>query len=116
MIYKIFKEENESLSFANASDVYESLCRENLLEMLPELAKIIRIFAVIPSTTSTAERSSSGLRRTKTVFRNSMGQERLNNTSLLHLEREYSNQVLENDLPDIINIFGSKKDRKKHFF
>ena len=83
--------------------------------MLPELEKIIRIYTVIPSTTATAERSFSGLRRTKTSFRNSMGQNMLNNYSILHLERSYSNEVIEKDIEVIMDIFGKENDREKYF-
>ena len=63
-VFKIIKEQDKSLNFTKATEVYESLGKD--VNMLPELEKIIRIYTVIPSTTATAERSFSGLRRTKT--------------------------------------------------
>ena len=57
--------------------------------MLPELSKAIKILAVIPATSCSAERSFSPLRRLKTYLRNTMGQERLSNLALIHIERDY---------------------------
>jgi len=45
---------------------YEALHQADLIQMLPEFHKIMKIFAVIPATTCTAERSFSDLRRMKT--------------------------------------------------
>ena len=71
---------------------------------------------MIPSTTATAESSFSGLRRTKTSFRSNLGQEMLNNNSLLHQERGYANEVMANDLENIIDAFGNEKNRQQKFF
>ena len=110
-VFKIIKEQDKSLNFTKATEVYESLCKDD--NMLPKLAKMIRIYTVIPSTTATAERSFSGLRRTKTSFRNSMGQNMLNNYSILHLERSYSNEVIEKDIEVIMDTFGKVNYREK---
>ena len=65
--------------------------------MLPELCTAIKILAVIPATSCCAERSFSLLRRLKTYLRNSMGQER-SNLALLHIERDYANKVMNEDM------------------
>jgi len=39
-----------------ASGIYEALHQADLIQMLPELYKIMKIFAAIPATTCTAER------------------------------------------------------------
>ena len=76
--------------------------------MLPEFAKALKILAVIPATSCSAERSFSSLRRLKTYLRSSMGQERLSNLALLHVEREYVNKVLKEDMDKIIDTFGKR--------
>ena len=84
--------------------------------MLPEFAKALKILAVIPATSCSAERSFSSLRRLKTYLRNSMGQERLSNLALLHIEREYVNKILEEDMEKMIDALGKRSGRNKYFF
>ena len=84
--------------------------------MLPELAKAMKILAVIPATSCSAERSFSSLKRLKTYLRNSMGQERLSNLALLHIEREFVNKVLKEDMDKMIDTFGQRSGRNKYFF
>ena len=84
--------------------------------MLPEFAKALKILAVIPATSCSAERSFSSLRRLKTYLRNSMGQERLSSLALLHIEREYVNKVLKEDMTKMIDVFGQINGRNKYFF
>ena len=84
--------------------------------MLPEFAKALKILAVIPATSCSAERSFSSLRRLKTYLRNSMGQERLSSLALLHIERKYVNKVLKEDMAKMIDVFGQRSGRNKYFF
>ena len=71
---------------------------------------------VIPATSCSAERSFSSLRRLKTYLRNSMGQERLSSLALLHIEREYVNKVLKEDMAKMIDVFGQRSGKNKYFF
>ena len=84
--------------------------------MLPEFAKALKILAVIPATSCSAERSFSSLRRLKTYLRSSMGQERLSNLALLHIEREYVIKILKEDMEKMINTFGKRSGRNNYFF
>ena len=84
--------------------------------MISELSKALHILSVIPSTSCSAERSFSSLRRLKTYLRSTMGQERLSNLALLHIEREYVNKVIIEDLEDIINTYGKRNGRQTLFF
>ena len=45
-----------------------------------------------------------------------MGQQRVSNIALIHIERAYANFVLENDIEHIIDIFGSRTGRDSYFF
>ena len=83
--------------------------------MIPELSKALQILSVIPATSCSAERSFSSLRKLKTYLRSTMGQERLSNLALLHIEREYVDKVIE-DMEDIINTFGERNGRQSLFF
>ena len=84
--------------------------------MISELLKALQILSVIPATSCSAERSFSSLRRLKTYLRSTMGQERLSNLALLHIEREYVNKAIIEDMEDIINTFGERNGRQTLFF
>ena len=84
--------------------------------MISELSKALQIFSVIPATSCSAELSFSSLRRLKTYLRSTMGQERLSNLALLHIEREYVNKAIIEDMEDIINTFGERNGRQTLFF
>ena len=84
--------------------------------MLPEFATVVHILEVIPATSCSAERSFSALRILKTYLRCTMGQQRVSNIALIHIERAYANFVLENDIERIIDIFGSRSGRDSYFF
>ena len=45
-----------------------------------------------------------------------MGQQRVSNIALIHIERANANFVLENDIERIIDIFGSRTGRDSYFF
>ena len=115
-IFKNCKANDTSLNLKSASEMYESFYQEDLLQMIPELEKILKIFAVIPATTCTAERSFSGLRRMKTYLRSTMGQEKLQSLALLNIERIYANKVLENDIDNVIDTFARRNKREQYFF
>ena len=80
--------------------------------MVPEIEKALHVFSSIPATSCSSERSFSALRRIKNYFRNRIGQERLNNVSVLNIERLYANEVLKYDLDSVIDAFGRLSDRR----
>ena len=84
--------------------------------MVPELAKVIKIFTVIPATSCSAERSFSSLRRLKTYLRNTCGQDRLSSLALLHIETEFVNRVLREDMEQMVDVFGGRLGRNSQFF
>ena len=45
-----------------------------------------------------------------------MGQERLSSLALLHIERDYVNQVMDQDMDKMIDTFGQRNGRNKYFF
>ena len=84
--------------------------------MIPELAKAIHIFTVIPATSCTAERLFSSLRRLKTYVRSTCGQERLSTLALLHIETEFVNRVLREDMDLMVDVFGERAECHSQFF
>ena len=100
----------------SASEILSLLHDSGTVAMIAELAKAIHILAVIPATSCSAERSFSSLRRLKTYLRNTCGQERLSSLALLHIETEFVNRVLTEDMEAMIDVFGDKHGRSAHFF
>ena len=65
------------------------------------------MFATLPVTTSTTERSFSVLRRLKTYLRATMTEDRLNGLALGHIYKDEDVDILE-----VINLFAQAKPRK----
>ena len=100
----------------SVSNMFKQLADKQMMIMIPELFKLIKIFAVIPATSCSAERSFSSLRRLKTYLRNTMSQDRLTNLAVMTIEPGYVNRVLKEDMENLINTFGSKSGRNTLFF
>ena len=115
-MFTSFRQEHGFPEGQKVAEVLQLMQENDLFDMLPEFAKVMVILAVIPATSCSAERSFSALRRLKTYLRNTMGQERINSISLINIEREYANAVMEKDMERIINIFASRKGRNSSFF
>ena len=93
----------------HASSVIKFMFQNGLHEVLPVLYKVCTILTTIPATSCSAERSFSDLRRIKTYLRSTMRQDRLSSLALICIERAYANRTLENDMENIIDIFGKRK-------
>jgi len=78
----------------------------------PNLTIALRIMLTIPVTSACAERSFSKLKLIKTYLRNQLGQDKLSELALISIEEEVSSTV---DYKHLIDIFASKKSRKKMF-
>ncbi|XP_054706649.1 52 kDa repressor of the inhibitor of the protein kinase-like [Uloborus diversus] len=73
----------------------------------PSIAVLLQIFATIPVTTSTPERSFSTLKRIKTYLRSTMGEVRLNGLALANVARDRDVSV-----DKIIELFCKSKKRR----
>jgi len=69
----------------------------------------LRTLLTIPVTGASGERSFSKLKLIKTYFRSSMGQERLNNLTILSIEHEVARDL---NYTDVIDSFAAAKARK----
>jgi len=67
----------------------------------------LRIY-LLALTNSSGERSFSALKKVKN-FRSTLGQEKLNNLSVLNIESEFPAKI---DFDDVIKTFSDKKSRK----
>jgi len=79
-----------------------------------ELKKVIELIVVIPVSSASAERSFSTMRRVKTYLRSTMKSSRLNDLTLLSIEREISGQFMD-DPSAVIEEFAVMKKRRLEF-
>lgn len=76
---------------ARPADVMSTLDKcTNLLIMFPNITTLLKIFATLPVSTATAQRSFSTLRRLKTYLRTSMHGSRVHSVCLLSRQTEWT--------------------------
>nr|CAI5842469.1 unnamed protein product [Callosobruchus analis] len=105
--------EVEKEQFLNIAKYYkEDLDCNNFISLTSEYDRFIllRIFATLPTSTSTAERSFSSLRRIKSYLRNTMGENRLNGLAHLNIHRE-----IVVDPNDAISVLQRRGVRRLNF-
>uniref|UniRef100_A0A147BCI9 Putative tick transposon n=1 Tax=Ixodes ricinus TaxID=34613 RepID=A0A147BCI9_IXORI len=102
MLIDIVKQHNPAplQTFHDVVQIFSGDKGQHLRNLLPEMAKLIKIALTIPVTSCTSERSFSCLRRLKTYLRSTMGQTRLNHLALLHTHKELSRKINLNDVAD----------------
>ena len=76
-------------------------------EFYPNIKALVTVVCTLPVTSCSAERSFSGLKRIKTVFRSSMGNERLSSLALLHIHQDIPVNVEE-----VIDEFARRHPRR----
>lgn len=81
--------------------------------LFSEVVLLMKLILVLPATNATSERSFSAMRRVKSHLRSTMGQERLNNLMVLHVHKEYTDNIV---LIDVANEFISKCPRRQSVF
>lgn len=81
----------------------------NLENLFPNILVALRIFATIPATVASAERSFSTLNRVKNVLRSTICQDRLSNVGVLAVETDLAREA---NLDTIIDELSMKKARK----
>ena len=81
---------------------------------MPQVTKLCELVLTIPATTASVERSFSALKRIKSVYRNTMGQDRLASLSLFSIERSlltsFRSKTFFHD--EVIDLFAAMKDRR----
>ena len=101
----IENKQNESI----AELILKTIIDLKIESTFPNVATAMRIFLSIATTNCSGERSFSSLKRIKNYLRSSLGQNKLNNLSILSIESEVFTNI--NTL-DIINQFATEKARK----
>lgn len=87
--------------------------QREIQELYPNVWIAFRIFATIPVTVASGERSFSKLKLIKTYLRSTTSQSRLSNLATLSIENEIAGQL---DFSQLIRSFADKKARKVKFY
>lgn len=97
----------------NAGELLTFLKQSNLENAYSEVLKLCELVLTIPATSASVERNFSTLKRIKSFVRNSTGQERLSQISILSIENNLVQEMSQNPqfYDDIINEFA-KNDRR----
>ena len=81
--------------------------------MLSEVRKLLQLYLTVPVTSSTSERSFSALRQIKTYLRNTMTQEKLNQSMLCYVHSDRTDAI---DFLAAANEFASANDKRIRYF
>ncbi|XP_043227736.1 zinc finger MYM-type protein 1-like [Amphibalanus amphitrite] len=86
--------------------VLEALAEARTAGSFPVIARLLHIFATLPVTTATSERSFSALKRLKTYLRSTLTEDRLNGLAMLYVHRD-----IPLDGEAVLNRFASGNRR-----
>ena len=89
-------------------DLLKLIISSKIMSSVPELATACVLFATIPVTVASAERSFSKMKLIKTYLRSSISQERLDGLALLAIENEGAKQL---NIDDLLDKFANTKAR-----
>lgn len=78
--------------------------------MSPNIKKLLQLFATLPVTSATPERTFSVLKRLKTYLRSTMSEERLNGLALANINKDELNY--NNIEKDILLEFSKRSPRR----
>jgi hypothetical protein len=95
-------------SLKNLNELSVKIVEANFHEQYYIVYKLLKLVLLLPVATASVERVFSSMNYVKNKQRNKMGDEYLNNCMVTFIEREFFNQVTDED---IINLF-QQGDRK----
>lgn len=106
----VFKEQ-APLSFgditnSSAFDILQQIYAHNLQDTVPNICIALRIYATLPTTPASCERSLSKLKLIKNYLRTSISQESFSNLAILAIENQIANQI---SYSKAIDSFAEKK-------
>lgn len=96
------------------SDMVEFIYKNEITADVPEIYKFFCLILSLPPTSASVERSFSALKRIKSYSRNTMTQSRLNNLSILGIERGLVKELAKDNTfyDKIIDDFAMTKPRR----
>ncbi|KAK9083768.1 hypothetical protein Scep_030239 [Stephania cephalantha] len=98
--------------FKNLSSTFELLeilIRTNKSHHYNLVERLIRLILTLHVSTASTERAFSAMKRIKTDLRNRMEEEFLTDTMIIHIEREFAQNI---DIDEVIDEFDSLKQRR----
>ncbi|XP_063810584.1 zinc finger MYM-type protein 1-like [Pseudophryne corroboree] len=102
-------EVDEKMKSSPPATILTLIYKHRLEEAYPNITTALQIFLTLPVSVASRERSFSKLKLIKTYLRNTMGQERLTNLSIISIEHKRASTLC---YEDIIKIFAAKKARR----
>jgi len=77
-------------------ELHRYMCENDLYGGFKEVHKLVILILIIPYSTASVEHSFSALKRVKTYLRNTQGQKRLSNLSLISIEKSLLKSMMSN--------------------
>ena len=77
------------------------------------MKSVMKLLLVLPSSSCSAERSCSALRRLKTYIRSTMSVSKLNHVTVLHIHKTLTDEL---NIISIVNAFASDNNARKDTF
>lgn len=105
--YRLWCQDIKDLKLAKITGLIEVLDSCNR-KHFPNIYRLLKIFASMPITTCTVERTFSTLKRVKTVPRNKISDEKLSDSVLIAV---HSNEIRVKST-DVLDIMAKKKNRR----
>jgi hypothetical protein len=108
---------SDKLIFGNSPTVREMIefiYKNDIITDVPEIYKLFCLIVSLPPTSASVERSFSALKRVKSYSRNTMSQSRLNNLSVLAIERGLVKELIKDKkfYTKFFDDFATTKSRK----
>ena len=94
-------------SIETSIEALQFICEQGYKLFFPNISTLLQLFATLPVTSATAERSFSLLDRLKTYLRSTMGEDRLNGLALANVHKD-----IDVKPEQVIELFCKVKPRR----
>ncbi|XP_077293750.1 zinc finger MYM-type protein 1-like [Arctopsyche grandis] len=111
----IYMYSTQDFHLKSINDVKELIVKDDLIDVLEQVFSLIQLICTIPSTSASAERSFSTMKRIKTFTRSSQSEERLSGLALIAIEKKIMSNLKNNKkfYDAVIDEFCKKERRIK---
>ncbi|XP_077283207.1 zinc finger MYM-type protein 1-like [Arctopsyche grandis] len=111
----IYLYSTQDFHLKSINDVKELIVKDDLIDVLEQVFSLIQLICTIPSTSASAERSFSTMKRIKTFTRSSQSEERLSGLALIAIEKKIMSNLKNNKkfYDAVIDEFCKKERRIK---
>ncbi|XP_077287215.1 zinc finger MYM-type protein 1-like [Arctopsyche grandis] len=92
----IYMYSTQDFHLKSINDVKELIVKDDLIDVLEQVFSLIQLICTIPSTSASAERSFSTMKRIKTFTRSSQSEERLSGLALIAIEKKIMSNLKNN--------------------